>query len=90
MPKAKLTEKQIFCLEFLAKQDGTSVAISFAAVDAGVNRTAYGSPDWGDGPMRALREAGLVEHTGEKKNAAKIHRITDEGRKALQAAKADA
>jgi DNA-binding MarR family transcriptional regulator len=90
MPKAKLTEKQIFCLEFLAKQDGTSVAIAFAAVDAGLNRTAYGSPDWADAPMRGLREAGLVEHTGEKENAAKIHRITGEGRKALEAARAEA
>lgn len=90
MPKAKLTEKQIFCLEFLAKKDGTGRAISAAAVDAGLNRTVWGSPEWADAPMRELRKASLIEHTGEKENAAKIHRITAEGRKALQAVKVDA
>lgn len=87
MTSQKLTPKKIFCLSQLAEKDCTAIAIAQAAKEAGLNKTVWGSIEWADAPMREMRKAGLVEHTGEKENAAHIHRITAPGREALQAAK---
>lgn len=90
MTAVKLTKKKIFCLDYLSKKEGTGRAISQAAVDTNLNRTLHGSSEWADAPLRELRKAELIEHTGADEHAAKVYRITDKGRAALSKVKAEA
>lgn len=90
MTALKMTAKRAFCLAHLAEKEDTGRAISAAAISKGQNTTKYGSSEWADGTLRWLRENDLVEHTGAEVHAAKVYRITEKGRAALDAAKEEA
>lgn len=83
----KMTDKQKFILNILKDRDSESYSICMDARRAGLNTRSLAS-EWADGPLRQLRQAGLVEYTGEFERFRKVHRITPAGRHALCIAEA--
>lgn len=79
----KLTAKQVYCLRYLG-QNGPAIAfeIAEAAKHDGTTSLSWFA-EWAHAPLRELRDRGLVEYTGQKERATRIHRITDAGRAAL-------
>lgn len=78
-----LTEGRKFCLETLSAGAFTGPELSHQAKAAGVCKMVRGINEWADKFLPWLRDNGLAERTGQRREAANIHRITEKGRHLL-------
>jgi len=79
-----LTFGRRFVLQQIAAGDKTGSAISVIAMRKGYNKRDSARLEWADGFIRALREVGYIEDTGQTEHRCTVYRVTDAGRKALE------